>query len=173
MLRKKSFYIIGFWLGFLGCQSNAPLPTVKEINIEKYCGLWYEIARFPSSFEKNLKCVTAQYTLLSNKKIEVLNSGVHQGTLEPKEARGSATIPNLDKPGELEVTFFWPFKGDYFIIELERNYQYALVGSPNRKYLWILSRTKQLSDGTISDLKSKAESLGFDTTQLEMVAQDC
>lgn len=148
------------------------LETVSDVNIEKYTGKWYEIARFPHRFEKDLSCVTAEYSLKENGKIKVLNKGVKpDGSLTQIE--GTATVPNKKKPGRLKVTFFWPFGAKYYILDLDKDYNYALVGHPSRNYLWILSREPNLEKADYQKLVDKAYELGFDTSKIEKVKQDC
>lgn len=147
--------------------------TVKNVDINKYIGKWYEIARFPHSFEKNLQGVTATYSFLKNGKIRVVNEGrVDSLNGKIKVANGKAKIPNANEPGKLKVSFFLFFYSDYFILELDEvNYQYALVGSSSDKYLWILSRTPQMPDSTFKMLTEKAKNRGYDLSQLQMVEQ--
>ena len=95
------------------------LPTVDRVDIRKYSGTWYEIARLPNSFEKGLECVTATYTLKSNGKIEVLNKGYSAKKDKFQTAKGTALVPDPAYPGRLKVTFFWPFYGNYYIMELD------------------------------------------------------
>ena len=157
--------------------SNIPaqeLPTVDQVDIQKYLGTWYEIARLPNSFEKGLECVTATYTMKDNGKIQVFNRG-HSIKKEhvSKSAKGTARVPDPKFPGRLKVTFFWPFSGDYYIMELDENYQYALVGDPSRKYLWVLSRSKTLDEAIYSKLLDHAKEEGFAIDQLIRVNQDC
>ena len=152
---------------------SGDLPTVKQVDLQRYSGLWYEIARLPNSFEKDLECVTARYTILKNGKIEVLNRGFSTKKGDFKNSKGKATQPDNNFPGRLKVTFFWPFSGDYYIIALDKDYSWALVGSPTRDYLWVLSRTKQLDDSIYADLVAKAGELGFDTGQLHKVKHNC
>lgn len=147
--------------------------TVANVSLERYSGVWYEIARFPHSFEKGLVGVTATYTILPNGKIEVLNQGF-KGSLEGKQSKAKAwaKIPNPSEPGRLKVYFFWPFGADYLILHLdEENYSYALVGSSSPNYLWILSRTPQMADETYSSLVSKAKDMGYNIQKLERVPQ--
>lgn len=157
-----------------GCGSKEYLPTVEEVDLERYAGLWYEIARLPNRFERNLKCVTAEYTLMDNGKIQVTNRGVDRDNPDDKsEANGTARVPDADFPGQLRVVFFWPFGGDYYLIELDENYQHALVGSPDREYLWILAREKNLDQNTLENLRNSAKELGFPVDQLHYPAHDC
>ena len=162
---------------FLSCNNSGrehKLDVVNSVNLEKYAGTWYEIARLPNSFERGLKCVTATYTIQDNGKIEVLNKGhLINNPDKVEKAKGTAWIPDPDTPGKLKVRFFWPFAGDYWILDLDEQYQYALVGSPDLKYLWILSRQKRISESLYNQLLAKAEKMGFKTKNIVKVPQDC
>ncbi len=157
------------------CKKSAgDLPVVSRVDLAKYAGTWYEIARLPNSFEKGLKCVTATYRLREDGKIEVINRGQKIG--EPgkiSKIKGVARIPDKKQPAKLKVRFFWPFSGNYYILELDDNYRYALVGEPSRKYLWVLARDKQLGDNIYESLLKKAENMGFDSKRVVKTEQDC
>ena len=170
----KTFAIMASVLTLFSCKSNADLATVPELDITKYAGLWYEIARLPNSFEKGLDCTTANYTLLDNGKIEVKNKG-RKTEKENKisDIKGTAWVPDPAHPAQLKVRFFWPFAGDYWVIALGDNYEYALVGAPNRKYLWILGREKTMDEATYTKLVTLAKEKGFETSNLERINQDC
>jgi len=147
--------------------------TVQNVELEKYLGKWYEIARFPHSFEKDLQGVTATYSMGDNGKILVLNEG-YKGSLsgEHKIANGKARVVDAANPGYLQVSFFLWFYADYYIMELDTiNYQYSLVGSRSSDYLWILSRTPQMDENTFKMLTDKALNLGYDLSKLQMVEQ--
>ena len=152
--------------------SSIDTATVENVNIERYMGRWYEISRFPNRFEKGLVGVTADYSIDKKGKIKVLNSG-YKDTLQGKrkEAHGKAKIPDPKEPGKLKVAFFLFFYGDYFILELDRDYQWVLVGSSTPEYLWILSRTPQLDPEIYNAVVKKAEARGYDVSKLEMVEQ--
>ena len=156
------------------CSKSADLSTVSDVELERYAGTWYEIARLPNRFEKGLECVSATYTLKENGKIEVLNQGRKVGEEnKAKDIKGTAWVPDDTKPGQLKVRFFWPFAGDYYIIELDRDYRYALVGDPSRKFLWILARERSLDQAIIDSLLESAAAKGFDTEAVMKVNQDC
>jgi len=146
--------------------------TVKSLDLNRYLGTWYEIARFPHSFEKNLVGVTATYSLREDGKIEVLNQGF-KNTLdgEKSKAVGKAKIPDKSEPGRLKVSFFWIFYADYNVLELDENYQYVMIGSSSPKYFWILSRTPQMLPETYEMLLEKARKRGYDLAQLYKVPQ--
>jgi lipocalin len=155
-----------------GKKSN--LEVVEEVDLEKYTGTWYEIARLPNRFEKGLKCVTATYKMREDGKITVINRGHRiDNPQEKEEVTGWAKVPNKNEPGKLKVTFFWPFFGKYWILRLDSEYEYALVGSPSRKYLWILSRHKKIDEELYNTLLAEARNKGFNTSAMIKTAQDC
>ena len=157
----------------LSCLTAQELSTVPQVDLSRYAGTWYEIARLPNSFEKDLECVTATYTLKSNGKIGVLNKGYSARKDKYQTAKGTALLADPAYPGRLKVTFFWPFYGNYYIIELDEEYEFALVGDPSRKYLWILSRAPELEEAIIARLISQARDLGFAVEQMVRIRQDC
>jgi len=161
-------------LGLFSCKSVKELPTVKEVNLEKYAGKWFEIAKLPNRFEKGLECATATYTIKKNGKIEVFNQAyLSNNKSKVKNIKGTAWVPDSAYPGRLKVRFFWPFSGDYQIIYLDEQYNHVLVGSPSRKYLWILARTKQIDDATYNKLLEIAKTNGFDINKVVKEVQDC
>lgn len=170
----RYIFILFVMLNFLSCKTSDDLPTVARVDIEKYTGLWYEIARLPNSFEKGLDCTTARYKVLENGKIEVTNKGyIIESEGATKTAIGTAHIPNLAFPGRLKVTFYWPFYGKYYIMSLDNDYKYALVGDPSRKYLWVLARTPELDDTIYNTLLETAQKQGFAVENMIKVNQDC
>jgi lipocalin len=176
----KSFYFIlvivacSAWL--TGCKTTKNLvdtSTVNELNLDRYLGTWYEIARFDHSFERGLVGVTATYSYRDDGKIKVVNAG-YKNSLDGacKESVGKAKQPKPQKaPGQLKVSFFWFFYADYFILELDEEYQWALIGSSSDKYLWILSRTPQLEQQTLDHILKKAMERGYDAENLIWVEQ--
>jgi len=167
--------IFSVLLIFCGTKTNSQVidkTTVKELNLNRYLGTWYEIARFPHSFEKNLVGVTATYSQRDNGKIRVLNEGFKK-TLGGKKTRaeGKAKIPNKKEPGKLKVSFFLNFYADYYVMELDENYQYAMIGSSSDKYFWILSRTPQMDAKTYEMLLEKARQRGYNLKKLIKVPQ--
>lgn len=146
--------------------------TVPEFDLSRYLGLWYEIARFDHRFERNLVGVTAEYSLLPDGKIRVVNSGyVLDFNGRYKQAAGKAKQPDLSEPGQLKVSFFLWFYSDYNIMVLDEDYGYALVGSNSDRYLWILSRTPSLPMETFNRLVDQAYIRGYDTDRLLWVPQ--
>lgn len=139
--------------------------TVASLDLSRYMGLWYEIARYENSFERGMTGVTATYTLLPDGKVRVENAGFKNGVR--KHAVGRAFCPDKTQPGKLKVSFFLWFYSDYYVLELdEDNYGYALVGSSSDKYLWILSRTPSLPEETKDKLISSAQNRGYDVRKL-------
>ncbi len=159
---------------FSSAHSQKLPSVVSTVDLHRYEGLWYEIARLPNFFERKLKCTSATYTLRKDGKITVLNKG-HFLT-DPKKlssVQGVAWIPDQKTPAKLKVQFFWPFSGDYWIMELDKEYRYVLVGDPKYKYLWILSRTKKMDQSIYDMLLSKAVDSGYDVKSIIRVEQDC
>ena len=156
-----------------GCKTNKELATVSPVDLEQYKGTWYEIARFDHSFEKNLSCVSATYSIREDGKVKVLNKGYNTKKEKWSEANGIAKVPNPEVPGEIKVSFFRPFYGDYFVMKLDEDYKHVLVGSPTRDYLWVLSRTKTMSEETYAEYIAFAQEKGFDISRLMKIDQDC
>lgn len=166
----KPLLLIMFCFSLIGCNANARTidnSTVASVDIDRYLGSWYEIARFDHSFERGLEQTKAQYTLRPDGKIDVLNSGLKNGIYS--EARGKAKATSV--PGLLRVSFFGPFYGDYRILLLDSDYRYVLVGSNKSKFLWILSRTPQLPEGAREELLLEIAKRGYDADKLIWVKQ--
>jgi apolipoprotein D and lipocalin family protein len=174
---KKLLSLVYFTLLiiFTSCSSQMKtLKTVPEVDLNRYTGKWYEIARLPNSFEKGLVCCTAEYGLRADGKISVTNSGVKEDSDKVSSVTGKAWVPDPAEPGRLKVQFFWPFAGGYYIFHLDQeNYQYALVGTPSRKYLWILAREPKIDDSLYLELMGIAVKNGFTVEELLKVRQDC
>jgi apolipoprotein D and lipocalin family protein len=125
------------------------LKTVSHVDVNRYLGTWYEIASFPQRFQKNCVYTRATYSLREDGKIKVANQcrdKTPDGKL--REAQGKAWVVDPHTNAKLKVQFFWPFSGDYWIIDLGPDYEYAVIGHPERTYLWILSRTPQMDEKT-------------------------
>lgn len=151
---------------------NKPLEVVPHVDIQKYLGTWYEIATIPQRFQKGCVGVTAEYKLRKDGDIDVLNT-CRQGTLDGKvrTAHGKAWVVDRKTNAKLKVRFFWPFTGDYWIIALDANYQWAVVGHPDRKYLWILSRSPQMGEAFYDELLQLIEAKGYELSKIKKILQ--
>ena len=152
-----------------GCVSvpkvdNAP---VAVLDLNRYLGEWYEIARFDHSFERGVEQAKANYTQNADGTIKVVNSGIKNG--KPKTAIGKGKM--TDTPGLLRVSFFGPFYADYRVMLIDKDYAYALVGSGSADYLWLLSRSPELSETAKSELLAEAQRRGYDAGELIWVRQ--
>lgn len=152
--------------------TSQALQTVHEVNLNKYAGKWYEIASYPQPFQKGCYCTTAEYTP-TDKGYIVVENRCNKGSVNGKESyiKGKAFIDENSGNAKLRVQFFWPFKGKYWIIDLADDYSYAVVSHPNKKYLWILSRTPDMSDKVYQQILVKLLEKGFDINKLQLTQQ--
>jgi apolipoprotein D and lipocalin family protein len=148
-----------------GSGSRPDLPVVQNVDPVRYLGLWYEIALLPHWFENGCTQTTAQYSAGENGKIAVLNQCLKNG--RPHQAKAVAWHAGSGQDGKFKVRFFWPFSGHYWVIALDPDYQWAMVGHPSRKYLWFLSRQPTLPEKTYQTLIQQAAANGYDTSQIE------
>ena len=139
-----------------------PLQTVQQVDLKRYLGQWYEIARYPNRFQKGCLESSASYALRDDGDIEVLNRCKDSEDGRQRQAKGHAWVVDSVSNAKLKVSFFWPFRGDYWIIELGREYEYAVIGTPNRKYFWILSRARTMDDTLYAAILQRAKQQGFD-----------
>lgn len=172
---KNIIYIVVLLFLTNSCEGQNTMidkTVVKELDIEKYLGKWYEISRYDHKFERGLVGVTASYSFRKDGKIKVVNSGFKE-TLngQKSEAIGKAKIPNSKIPSKLKVSFFWFFYADYFVLELDEKYQWAVIGSRSDKYLWILSRTPELEGITYNEILNRLTKRGYDVSKLIKVKQ--
>lgn len=149
-----------------GCTkgTHPPLETVGILDLERYQGLWYEIARYENRFEEGCEGATAYYTL-KEEHVEVVNSCFADGMMID-QAKGKAYIADETSHAKLKVTFFWPFYGDYWVLMLPEDYRYSVVGDPERKYLWILSRTKKITDEDRERILARLPEFGYSAVKL-------
>jgi apolipoprotein D and lipocalin family protein len=165
MIRKSVGLLFIVLAGCVGIPDN--VTPVKGFDVQRYLGLWHEIARLDHSFERGLERVTAHYSLAADGSIRVVNRGFNPASNEWKEAVGKASFIADADTGRLKVSFFGPFYGSYNIIDLDqKDYSYALVCGPDKSYLWILAREPQLEASTKAALLNKAKALGFETQRL-------
>ncbi len=149
-----------------GCAPKTTLlPTVKEVDLQRYSGTWYEIARYENRFEEGCIGASATYTPKADY-IEVLNRCMDIHGSVTVEAYGKAYSVEGSNNAKLRVTFFWPFYGDYWVMMLGRDYGYSVVGDPQRKYLWILSRTPHLPTEIKSDIFATLPAMGYNPNKL-------
>ncbi|WP_009964414.1 lipocalin family protein [Verrucomicrobium spinosum] len=155
-----------------GSKSNVgPPPTVASVDLKRYTGTWYEIARFPHSFEKGASHVTANYLSMPDGTVKVVNRAMKNG--KPDSIEGVATPVSGSNGAKLKVKFFTFLpSGNYWVLALDdKNYQWAMVGEGSRKYLWILSRTPQMDKEVYETLVNRAREIGYDVGLLEKVEQ--
>lgn len=150
--------------------SQPPLQTVAKVDLQRYVGKWYEIARIPNRFEKECdRDVVAEYAL-ANGSISVINTCVKPNG-KVARSRGRAKVVDTTTDAKLKVTFFWPFSGNYWIIGLDPGYRWAIIGEPSRKYLWILSRTASLARETMQALVQSINNCGYQASKLVYTQQ--
>ncbi|MCG9759408.1 MULTISPECIES: lipocalin family protein [Pseudoalteromonas] len=164
---RQLFFTVILTLAVSACTGLPDgIKPVKDFSVERYTGTWYEIARLDHSFERGMQNVTATYSQNSDGSIKVVNKGYVTEEGEWKEAIGKAKFVANDEIAHLKVSFFGPFYGSYVVFELGEDYQYAFVTSYNRDYLWLLSRTPQVSDTIMTKFKDMSEKYGFNTDEL-------
>ncbi len=158
----------------VGCAhapSGPPLQTVERVDLKRYAGTWYEIATIPMSFQKGCTGVTATYTLRSDGDVDVVNTCRKErvdGELKTAKGKAWSVDPSNAK---LEVRFFWPFHGSYWVIDLDPDYGWAVVGHPSREYLWILSRTPTMDPAVYDGILGRLRAQGYDTGKLVRTPQ--
>jgi apolipoprotein D and lipocalin family protein len=159
-------------LGLALAAAEKPLQTVASVDLQRYLGTWYEIATIPSRFQKGCVGVTATYTVRPDGRIGVVNR-CRKHTLdgEEKSISGKAWVVDRATNAKLKVQFFWPFTGSYWIIELDPEYRYAVVGHPGRDYLWILSRTPQMDEALYATLSERIAAHGYDVSRIVRTLQ--
>jgi apolipoprotein D and lipocalin family protein len=166
-------------LALLGCAPTttqrlglAPPRTVAYVDLARYLGTWYDIASFPQRFQRGCTATTATYARRSDGQIDVLNR-CRKGSLTGPEdsARGRARVVDGKSNAKLEVSFFRPFWGDYWILDLGADYEYAVVGDPSRDYLWILSRTPTLDAAVYDGIVERLRAQGYEVERLQRTLQ--
>ncbi len=158
--------------GCSACRSTIDTTTVPEFDLNLFMGKWYEIARFDHFFERDLVGCTADYSILPDNTIQVVNSGYKKDfNGKFKQSVGKARRSDNTIPGKLEVSFFLWFYSDYNVLYLSPDYNYVLIGGSSNKYLWILSRTPQMEQDAINTVLAVAKERGYDTDKLIWVSQ--
>jgi len=173
----KSFFIpfavLGSILLVAGCHrwgrpAAPPLAVVPGVDLSRYVGTWYEIAKYPNRFQRGCVGATAEYALAPDgKRVDVVNRCREIESGKERSVRGKARVVDPATNAKLSVTFFWPFSGDYWILALGAEYEYGVVGTPDRKYLWFLARTPTIGDELYGHLVDLARERGFDPARIE------
>jgi apolipoprotein D and lipocalin family protein len=142
------------------------------VDLNKYLGKWYEIASLPVFAQKGCHCTSAEYSLREDGTLKVINRCRKDSSRgEVDQVEGKAFIVEGSNNAKLKVQFFWPFKGDYWIIELAEDYSYAVVSEPGKKYLWILSRTPVMDEKVLTGITNRLKDKGFDLSKLARTIQ--
>lgn len=168
----KLFLVVSLLVSPLCLAKRAALPTASSVNIKRYIGKWYSIAALPQFFTRNCIGQTADYGIINEKTISVLNTCLKEDDIST--IKGQAVVINTASNAELQVTFdtfftnLFRIKGEYNIIKLDEDYKYVLVGSRNRKSLWIMSRTPSMPEDEYNVYVQKALDLGFPVEELEL-----
>lgn len=147
------------------------IEPVSDLDVERYKGTWYEIARLDHSFEEGLSNVTAEYSLQDDGSIQVINRGYSEEDEQWEEAEGRAVFVDDENNGHLKVSFFGPFYASYVVFELDEDYRYAYITGYDRDYLWFLSKTPTVSDEALAEFRTVAAEKGFDLEELIVVDQ--
>lgn len=167
-MQIKSIFMFLSMLLLNGCSIKVPddISPVKNLDLSRYLGEWYEVARIDNRFEKGLSKVTANYSLRDDGGVKVVNRGWNANNKKWKESIGKAYFVGFSNFGALKVSFFGPFYGGYNIIKLDDDYQYSLVVGPNKDYLWILSRTPTMPSELLNEYIDFASNYGFDRQRI-------
>ena len=152
--------------------NSQTLQTVPSVDLKKYAGKWYEIASYPQRFQKGCHCTTAEYTA-TDKDYVIVENRCNRDSIHGKRSyiKGKAFIEKNSGNAKLKVQFFWPFTGKYWIIDLADDYSYAVVSHPNRKYLWILSRSPKMDAAVYDQILARLKEKGFDLSNLQLTVQ--
>ena len=148
----------------------APLPTVAAVDLQRYAGAWYEIALLPNRFQKQCVADTQARYRLDGNRVEVINR-CRTANGEVDRTAGHAKTVDGSGNAKLRVTFFWPFYGNYWVLNLDEDYRHVLIGEPSRKYAWVLSRTPQMDEAQLQKLLDRAAELGFNKQAFQRTPQ--
>lgn len=146
------------------CTTVPPPATVSSVDLNRYAGEWFEVEAIPNWFQRGCTGSRANYKALADGAIRVVNTCMRKGRIA--SIQGTARAVPGSRNSKLKVQFFWPFKGDYWVIDLDKDYRWAVVGDPRRKYLWILSRAPQLPAATLGRIRARAAAQGYDVSRL-------
>lgn len=161
--------LTAFCLNLTSCSTASTVDnsTVQSLDLNRFMGRWYEIARFDHKFERDMQQVTTIYAIQDNGRVKVINQGLKNGKWKTSEGKGKLTTT----PGLLRVSFWGPFYSDYRVMMLASDYTYALIGGDGDKYLWILSRSPQMRQDTRNQVLREAQRRGYNTNNLIWVQQ--
>ena len=164
MIRAAGVCLTAFLL--CSCATRLPPPaTVGAVDLNRYAGEWYEIESFPSWFQSGCTGTKAAYTPQADGTVKVVNTCVRRGG-RPTSIEGSARVVPGSNNDKLKVRLFGPFEGDYWIIALDPGYRWAAVGTPDRRYLWVLAREPQLDPAILGRIRARLAAQGFDVSRL-------
>jgi len=172
--RSSALILTGLLISLSGCgvALDSTLTTAPSVDIQRYMGKWYEIAKYPAVFENGCFGVTADYTLQSDGKVKVVNTCRKSDGSVARTIEGFATVADSSTNSKLTVYFFYPFGAPYWILELDDvNYQWAVVGDPSRSFLWILSRTPTMGPQVYAGILERLPAKGYDPARLELMPQ--
>jgi len=168
---SSGIFLLAILVGCTGVPDG--VAPVRDFELNRYLGKWYEVARLDHSFERGLEQVTAEYSLRDDGGVRVVNRGYSPETKEWSEIEGKAYFVEAPHVGYLKVSFFGPFYASYIVFELDKeNYQYAFVSGNSTSYLWLLSRTPHVNEALLTRFRERAGALGFDTKKLIYVEQE-
>jgi apolipoprotein D and lipocalin family protein len=170
----KKAGLLAALLALTGCRTTTTerlklpaLRTVERVDLQRYVGTWYEIAAFPQRFQRGCTATTATYSLRPDGQLDVVNRCRKDAPDGPeKVARGRARVVDRETNAKLKVSFFRPFWGDYWIVELGQDYEYVVVGHPSRDYLWILARAPTLAPDRYDAIVARLAAAGYETGRL-------
>lgn len=174
-MKQRRILLVSLMLGlfgFWGCKTTeSDLKTVDSVDLERYLGKWHELGRYPNRFQKGCTCSMAEYEIKPDGNIKVTNTCVTDGG--KKEAIGTAFVVEGTNNSKLKVQFQWPFKGDYWILQLAPDYSYVVVGSPSRDYLWVLARETSLPQTVMDEIVKEIKLAGFKPEQIVWETTAC
>jgi apolipoprotein D and lipocalin family protein len=171
-VRRLAFCSLAALVGCAHTSQLSPVRTVAHVDLGRYVGTWYEIAAIPQRFQKGCVATRATYTMRADGDIDVVNR-CREAKLDGPErvAKGRAWVTDPETNARLKVSFFWPFRGDYWVIDLDPEYRFAVVGHPDRTYGWILSREPRLPEETYQGILERLRQQGYDPTRFVRTLQ--
>ncbi len=170
---KHTYLALSLALVLAGCDHREPPKTAKEVSVNRYMGTWYELASLPTSFQRGCYCTKANYEWKDHW-MQVTNTclkGEKPGKLKKATAKAWPISDSLNT--KFKMQFFKPFKGDYWILYVDKNYQHAIAGTPDYEHIWFLSRKPTTTVGEFLKLKAIAKAKGYGVDALIMTNQSC